>query len=190
MNEDFISKGLENDRYLKAIRLGKQFEEELFTTLKNVSQDVIESIPSWFPEEIDHDQNLTRQRSEPMGHLRVDTPMARVNAAGEQLKFHVCIEWTQPSVHRQDEHADGSLCIVFYKIKNLDRAEYDAVKAQTAEADKWDAIQFDDDLWNSDLGLFYIPVDSGPAITEAFETLKAHFLEYGVEYGELPTENQ
>lgn len=186
MNEEFITKGIENDRYLKAVRLYKQFEDEMFSTLTNVSKDVIEAKPTWFTDDIAHDKNQTRRRTEPLGHLRVDTTMARVNSDGDQLKFHVCIEWTQPEVHRHDDHTDGSLCIVFYKIKNLDRSDYERVRQQTKGADKWDAIQFDDDLWNSDLGLFYIPVASGPAVKEAFETLKRHFIEFGDAYGASP----
>ncbi|WEL18895.1 hypothetical protein SVXHr_2752 [Halorhabdus sp. SVX81] len=184
MNEEFISKGIQNDRYLKAVRLYKEFEEEMFTVLKNVSKDVIEAKPAWFPDDLDQAKNQTRRRTEPLGHIRLDTKIARVNASGDQLKFHVCIEWTQPEVHRHDEHSDGSLCIIFYKIKNLDRAEYDQIRQQTKQDDKWDAIQFDDDLWNDDLGLFYIPVDSGSAVKEGFEILKEHFIEFGDEYGE------
>ncbi|WP_435317936.1 hypothetical protein [Haloarchaeobius sp. TZWSO28] len=188
MNEDFITKGIENDRYLKAVRLYKQFEDEMFTTLKNVSKDVIEAEPSWFADDVEFNRNETRRRTEPLGHIRVDSKMARVNEAGTRLKFQVCIEWSQPELHRHDEQTDGALCIVFYKIKNLDRAEYELVRQQTEQADRWDAIQFDDDVWNSDYGLFYIPVDSGPAVKAGFETLAEHFLEFGDTYGELPDE--
>ena len=189
MNEEFITKGIENDRYLKAVRLAEQFEEEMFTTLENVLKEIIKTEPTWFFDEHDYnfdfDRNKTRSRTEPLGHIRVDHYMERVNETGDKLRLQFCIEWTQPEVHLHDEHTDGALCIVFYKIKDLDRAEYEKVRQQTRQADRWDAIQFDDDVWSSDYGLFYIPVDTGPAIKEAFETLSDHFLEFGDEYGEL-----
>lgn len=184
MNEEFITKGLENDRYLKAVRLYKQFEEEMFTTLENVSKDVIEAKPAWFVDDVEFNLNETRRRTEPLGHLRVDSKMSRVNEAGDRLKFHVCIEWTQPEVHRHDEDIDGTLSIIFYKIKNLDRGDYERVRKKTKQDDRWDAICHDDDIWNSDYGIFYIPVNSATDVEEGFELLTQHFLEYGDEYGE------
>jgi hypothetical protein len=183
MNEEFITKGIENDRYLKAVRLYKQFEEEMFTTLENVSKNVVEAEPDWFVEGVKQSRNIQRHRTDPLGYLRVDNKMARVNETGDRLKFHVCIEWSQPEAYRHDEQTDGALCIVFYKIKNLDQAEYEHVRQQTEQADRWSEIQFDDDLWDNDLGLFYIPVESGPAVKSGFETLTDHFLEFGESYG-------
>lgn len=189
MNDDFITKGIENDRYLKAVRLYKEFEEEIYQTLSNVAQDVIEAESEWFPDDPEQDENLTRRRTEPLGHIRLDTEMARVNADGEPLQFHVCIEWTQPDVHRHEGETDGNLCIVFYKIKNLEREVYEEIRERTQQDDTWAAIHFDNDLWNSDLGLFYIPVEGGPEIKAAFGTLKDHFIEFGESYGELQDSN-
>lgn len=186
MTDEFITTGIENDRYLKAVRLYKQFEEEVYQKLHNATKNAIEAKPEWFPAEPEHDQNLTRQRTEPLGHIRVDTEMAKANAAGEPLIFHVCLEWTKPGVRRHAERTDGNLCIVFYKIKHLQREVYEDIRKETKADDGRGAIHFDDDLWNSNLGIFYIPVEGGPEITAAFETLIDHFIEFGDAYGELP----
>lgn len=188
MNETFITKGIENDRYLKAVRLYKQFEEELVRELRNVSKDAIERRPDLFVEDASPNDNLTRRRTEPLGHMGVDNEMRRVIEDGERLVFHVCIEWARPEMHGHDEPADGSLCIVFYKIKNLDRPQYERVKQETQQLAEWDAIQFDDDIWNSDYGLFYIPVTDGHGVKKGFETLQDHFLEFADIYGADPVE--
>ncbi|EJN59703.1 hypothetical protein HSB1_18610 [Halogranum salarium B-1] len=112
--------------------------------------------------------------------------MRRENDDGERLVFHTCIEWSNPETHRYDKPIDGALCIVFYKIKNLDRSDYERVKQQTQSQPEWDVIRFDDDIWNSDLGIFYVPVSNGSEVECGFETLQKHFLEYGDTFGNLP----
>lgn len=121
-----------------------------------------------------------------MGHIRVDHDLRRVNETGEQLVFHVCMEWAKPEVHGHDEPTDGALCLIFYKIKNLDRPDYEQVKQETHQSPEWSEIQFDDDLWNSEVGLFYIPVTGGSEFKDGFETLQSHFLEFAESYGEWP----
>jgi len=183
MNNDFITNGIENDRYLKAVRLYKQFEGEMIRELQTVAEATIDKRPELFPDDVSVDTNISRRRTEPLGHMRADYEMDRVNDDGDNLVFHVCIEWSQPEVHGHDEPDDGALCIIFYKIKNLDRPEYERVKQLTQGAEEWSAIQFDDDVWNSDLGLFYIPISGSAEFKQGFETLQSHFLTFADEYG-------
>lgn len=187
MNEQFITNGIENDRYLKAVRLYKQFEEELCQEIKNVSQELIEQRPDLFVDDATPQKSLSRRRTAPLGHMRMDNDLRRVNDDGKRLTLNIAIEWAQPEIHGHDEPAEGALCIVLYKIKNLPKAEYERVKQETQSQSSWTDIQFDDDVWNSGLGIFYIPVMDGPDVKEGFQTLQAHFLEFGETYGELPS---
>ena len=188
MNEEFITEGIENDRYLKAVRLYKQFEEELLRELRNRSEETIEQRPDLFVDDVSPSKSVSRRRTTPLGHMRMDNEMRRVNGDGERLVFHISIEWTRPAVHGQDDPADRALCLVLYKIKNLARSDYERVKQQTRSASEWDEIRFDDDVWNSDWGIFYIPVSDGPEIKNGFRTLQEHFLEFADSFGELPAD--
>jgi hypothetical protein len=188
MNDDFITKGIENDRYLKAVRLYKQFEEEMVRELRNLSEDTIERRPDLFVDDVTPDRSISRRRTSPLGHMRMDNRLRRVNVDGEHLVLNIGIEWAQPENHGHDDAPNGALCIVMYKIKNLPRTEYERVKQQTKSHPKWETIQFDDDLWNSGWGIHYIPVIDGPEVKQGLQTLQEHFLEFGESYGELPAD--
>lgn len=186
MNEEFITKGIENDRYLKAVRLYKQFEEEMLRELRNLSEETIEQRPDLFVDDASPSKSVSRRRTTPLGHMRMDNDMSRVNSDGDQLILNIGVEWAQPEVHGHEEPADGALCLALYKIKNLATADYERVKQQTQSRERWDEIQFDTDVWNSDWSIFYVPVTDGPELKEGLRALQEHFLEFGESFGELP----
>ena len=188
MNEEFITKGIENDRYQKAIRLVDQFETEMVREIRNLSKDTIAQRPKLFVDDASPSKSVSRNRTTPLGHMRMDTDLRRVNSDGERLTLNIGIEWAKPEVHGHEEPADGALCLVLYKIKNLAKADYRRVKKQTQSRSKWDKIRFDDDVWNSDWSIFYVPVTDGPEVKEGFETLQNHFLKFGESFGELPAD--
>ena len=138
MNEEFITEALKNDRYLKAARLTEQFEEEIVRELRNFLKETIEKRPELFVDDPSLSKSQTRVRTEPLAHARMQATMNRVNSDGEDLTFYVSVEWTQPEIHGQE--ADGALCLVLYKIKNLARAEYNRVKQQTQSDPDWTAV--------------------------------------------------
>lgn len=187
MNEDFITKAIENDRYLKAIRLADQFEEEIDRKLENFLEETIEQRPDLFVDDTSPSKRKSRVRTEPLAHRRVQATMDRVNSDGDNLKFYISIEWTQPEVHGRD--GDGALCLILYKIKNSARAEYDRVKQETQAAPEWDEIQCSDDAWNSDRGIFYLPVTDGGDVMEALQLLREHFFSFAEDYGLPVTSN-
>lgn len=43
MTEDFLTMGLREDRYLKAIELLEQFDEEIKVTIRDVGQQMVKS---------------------------------------------------------------------------------------------------------------------------------------------------
>jgi hypothetical protein len=190
MNEEFITNGIKNDRFLKALTLVDQFESEMVREIRNVAEATAEQAPALFVDDPTPQKSVNlRRNSPPLGNMRMDTKMSRVNASGERLTWNLAIEWAQPAIHGHDEPRDQALCVVLYKIKDCPTEDYQRVKRATRQESRWDAIQFDDDVWNSDWGIFYIPVTSGPEIKDGFQTLQEHFLEFGEQFGEPASTN-
>jgi hypothetical protein len=187
MNEEFITEAIKNDRYLKAARLTEQFEDEITRELRNFLEETIEQRPDIFVDDATPSKSQTSVRTEPLAHTRMQADMKRVNNDGDNLKFYISIEWTQPELHGQE--ADGALCLVLYKIKNDTRAEYDRVKQQTKSESKWDDIQYSNDSWNSDRGIFYIPVSDAHDLKGGLQTLRQHFFSFHEEFGLIAASN-
>lgn len=181
MNETFITEAIRNDRYLKAVRLTEQFEEEIARELRNFLEETIEQRPELFVDDASPSKRQSSIRTEPLAHTRMQANMNRVNNDGDRLRFYISIEWTQPEIHGQEN--DGALCLVLYKIKNVARSDYERVKQQTQSESQWDEIQYSDDVWKSNYGIFYIPVTSGHEVKEGLQTLRQHFLSFAEEYG-------
>ncbi|MCU4802389.1 hypothetical protein OB920_18595 [Halobacteria archaeon HArc-gm2] len=184
MNDEFITEAIENDRYLKAARLTDQFEEEIARELRNFLKDTIEQRPDLFEDDASPSKSQTSVRTEPLAHTRMQAKMSRLNSDGDRLKFYVSIEWTQPEIHSQE--SEGALCLVLYKIKNLARPEYDRVKQQTQSDPEWDEIQYSDDVWNYDSGIFYIPVTDAHEVKQGLQRLQEHFFAFGEAFGVEP----
>jgi hypothetical protein len=186
MNDKFITEAITNDRYLKAVRLADQFEDEIAREFRNFLEETIEQQPEIFVDDAAPSKSQTSVRTEPLAHTRMQADMKRVNNDGEHLKFYLSIAWTQPELHGQE--ADGALRVVLYKIKNDTRNRYDRVKQQTKSESKWDDIQFSDDHWNSNRGIFYIPVNDAQELKNGLQTLRQHFFSFHEEFG-LPADS-
>jgi hypothetical protein len=181
MNEEFITEAITNDRYLKAVRLTEQFEDEIARELRNFLEETIELRPDVFVDDATPSKSQSSVRTEPLAHTRMQADMKRVDNDGNNLKFYISIEWTQPELHNQE--GDGALCLVLYKIKNDTRAEFDRVKQQTNSEPEWDEIQYSNDAWNSDRGIFYIPVTDAHDLKGGLHTLRQHFFSFNEEFG-------
>ena len=181
MNEEFITEAIKNDRYLKAVRLTEQFEKQIDRELQNFLEETIEQRSDLFVDDASLSDRHSRVRTEPLAHRRVQANMNRVNSDGDQLKFYIAIQWTQPEIHGQE--TEGALCLVLYKIKNLARADYDRVKQKTQSESKWAEIQYSDQPWRGDLGIFYIPITDGSELKEGLQTLRHHFFSFAEEFG-------
>lgn len=183
MNEKFITEAIKNDRYLKAARLTEQFEDEIARKLRTFLEQTIEQRSDLFVDDASPSKSQTRVRTEPLAHTRMQADMSRVNNDGENLKFYICIEWTQPEIHGHE--TEGALCNVHYKIKKLARTDYESVKQQSKSTSEWEDLQFSNQAWKSDRGIFYIPVTNGQEVKEALQTLREHFFAFAEEYGSV-----
>lgn len=187
MNEEFITEAIKNDRYLKAVRLTEQFEEEITREFRNFLEETIEQRPDLFVDDASPSKSQTSNRTEPLAHTRMQANMNRINSDGDHLKFYISIQWTQPEIHGHE--TEGALCLVLYKVKNIARGDYEMVKQKTKSDPEWTGIQFSDDVWNSNRGIFYIPVTSGHEVTEGLQTLRQHFFSFAKEFGTVDDVN-
>lgn len=181
MNEDFITEAIKNDRYLKAARLTQKFEEEIALYLRSFLEETIEQRSDLFVEDASPAMAQRSNSTEPLARTRMQADMDRVNRDGDNLKFYISIEWTQPEIH--DQQTEGALCIVQYKIKNVARDDYDRVKQQTRSNPEWSEIQFSNDVWDRERGIFFIPVSDAHEVKEGLQKLRQHFFSVGEKFG-------
>jgi hypothetical protein len=183
MNEQFVNKAIEKDRYLKARLLVKRFEDVVMRELKNTCKDVIQENSELFPDDPSLDTNKFDSGS--LRTLRVEVTLDRLESLdgdSSNVKFYLAVEWTEPEERGEKEPVDQSLCVVLYKIRPNPRDDYDSVKRQSKQDNRWN-IRYGDDVNDRERGVFYIPVRDYDGLDDAFTELKHHFSEYGDEFG-------
>lgn len=183
MNDDFITRAIENDRYLKAIRLINRFETEIEGTLQRVTDEFISGNEELFDNEVDQRFNVNRDAGPVITHARVNTDMNRAPSSQEgtqNLTLNITLRWLDPAEYGIS-NVNGALAVTAYKINGAASDDHDTVKQQTLE-DSWD-INWCRDAYNNAPEMAYVPVESAEEIREGFDTLKQHFWKYGSEYG-------
>lgn len=186
MNDEFITRAIENDRLLKAIRLVDRFETEVEGELRRVTDDFISENEDLFDDDVNRRFNLTKIAGPVITHARVNTNMNRVsstNDSADTLTLNITLRWLDPAEYGYSG-TDGALCVVAYKINGADSDDHNRVKRRTIEED-WD-VEWCRDAYDNAPGMVYIPVESAEEIREGFNTLKEHFWKYGSEYGVNP----
>jgi len=174
MEEEFLMKGLEKDRYLKAVKLSEEFEKEVYRTIRDVFDELVEEEKALFAEDVSADK-----RNNPSGGystlatLRIDYRLAPKEKESPNKVLNVGLEIVDEGKQYQDMASDSdlSLSYVYYKIKNDDEQNFIKVKSQTEDPN----INFGEDMWNNAPGIFYIPVESGEDVRKALQSLKDHF---------------
>lgn len=182
MNEQFVTDAIQEDRYLKAIRMIDRFETEIREELERVGGEIVAANPEMFPDRVEPKWNNRRQPNPVIAFARVDYEMDRVSEINdnETLTFNLGIRWLDPGEYGHPEQ-EGALCVASYKIKHATRDEFDRCRNQTMEGD-W-PIQFTDDAYRNAPGVCYIPVEDADELKDAFETIKEHFATFGSTFG-------
>lgn len=186
MNDEFITKAIENDRYLKAFRLVDRFETEIEGELRRVANEFVSGSEALFDDDADQNFDLERYAEQVIAIVRVNTRMNRVRSAeydNQDLWLNTTLRWLDPAEYGLLD-VDGALCVTAYKINYAGDDDYDRVKRQTA-ADDW-LVNFCRDAYENAPGMVYVPVESAAEIHAGFDTLKEHFWTYGAEYGVDP----
>jgi hypothetical protein len=190
MNDEFFTKALEEDRYLKAIQLINRFETELQQQLEHIGDQFVRQNRELFVDQVEPSWNHRRSSSTILAFARVDYVMNRHESANDDarnLKLNISFRWIEPG-ELGHQSVDGALSLLSYKIKRASDETYAQVKEQTRQGD-W-PVHFADDAFSNSPGIIYIPVESAEQMRNASETLQEHFTKYGPLYGVDPDDGQ
>jgi hypothetical protein len=182
MTNDFLTQGLENDRYLKAVQLIERFESELRNELERAGREIVTANPELFIDDGDPNWIKKRSHSSVIAHQRVDYTMSLVNSTDEDasnLVLNLGFRWVEPGSFGRD--GEGTLSIASYRIKNgPDDAYRDVMEA--TRTGEW-GVSIGDDPFGSYPATFYVPVETAADIRESYDTLAAHFAEFAATFG-------
>lgn len=186
MNDEMLTKALEEDRYLKAIQLINRFETELRQKLEHIGDQFVSDNRQLFDDDVEPSWNNRRSSSSVIAFARVDFLSNRVESLDDDarnLKLNISVRWVDPGeLGHQD--VDGALSLLSYKIKRASNETHQGVKEQTRQED-W-PVQFANDAFNNSPGIIYMPVKSAEEMRDASNSLREHFATYGPEYGVVP----
>lgn len=181
MDEDFITDGMNSNRYLKATKLVHRFESEIREAINETCRTIIND----HPELVDGDPDLREKvlaagTSRTLATIRTEFRMNVENEDGDRPLLNIAVEWAEPEQQDEEENYDGSLCYVMYKLQHGSKNRFQAVREHTDPHD-WNELRFGDDLWYHHSkhapGIVYISVENGAEIVDALESLRRHFSE-------------
>lgn len=187
MTDEFLTKGLEDDRYLKALRLIAQFDSEIEARLQQFGGRMTEQQPRLFESPIDGRVRTNQRPSTGLALHRVDYALggAQAPTTDKTLKLNVHLYWMDPAAYTRTD-VDGALRMFGYKIKNADTA-IDARIADQTRAGDWD-VEISENPYDSNLS-FYRHVSSVAEIDATTDTLVNHFSTFGDEYAVVGDES-
>ncbi|WP_435075302.1 hypothetical protein [Halorubrum sp. HHNYT27] len=178
MTEDFLTMGLRKDRYLKAIELLEQFDEEIKATIRDIGQRMMKCQPDLFIEGVEGDVRLRRKPFSSKSWARVDYEMdPNRTPAGQQQHLNVHLYWISPTEY--DRHdVDGALRAFGYKIKGASTETDTEVIQAMGDNSMLDTAPdpFGDNT------VFYRHVSSKTEIEETAEAMINHFETFGNRY--------
>lgn len=186
MTDEFLTEGLENDRYLKALRLIDQFEDEIEAILLEFDQRMVNEQPDLFDRSTDPNLNTNRSPTNGLALHRINHPMKGLRApdSSKAQRLNVHLYWMPPTEYGRTD-VDGALRAFGYKIKGADGDVDDRVIEQTRAHD-W-PLETSGNPYDSNT-TFYRHVSSITEIEETAEILVKHFSEFGDEYAVDRTE--
>jgi hypothetical protein len=178
MTEDFLTMGLREDRYLKAIELLEQFDEEIRVTIEDVGQQMVDSQPDLFVNDVEGDVSIKRKPSSSKSWARVNYEMDRNRTTDSQRqRLNVHLYWVPPTDYGRRD-VDGALRAFGYKIKGASTQTDDAVVRKMG--DDWTLHTahnpFDDNI------VFYRHVNSTADIERTAQEMINHFETFGGHY--------
>lgn len=178
MTQEFLTEGLQSDRYLKAIRLIEQFEDEIEATLHEFDQQMVDQQPELFDPSTEPNLRTNRSPGNGLANHRINHAMQGPLAPDGDLRLNVHLYWMPPTEYNRTD-IDGALRAFGYKIKKADTAIDDQVVEQTRAGD-W-SVDMSGNPYDSNT-TFYKHVSSISEIEDTMETLVEHFSEFGDQY--------
>lgn len=186
MTDGFITKGLENDRYLKAIQLINQFEDEIEAMLLELDQRMVDEHPDLFDSSTDPNVRARQTPSNGLAFSRINHLMngPRAPDSGQTQRLNVHLYWMPPTEYGRTD-VDGALRAFGYKIKNADQGVDDRVIEQTRARD-W-SLETSGNPYDTNT-VFYRHVSSATEMEKTADMLVRHFSEFGDAYTSVQNE--
>lgn len=184
MTDEFLTKGLQEDRYLKALRLIDQFEKEIEAMLLAFDQRMIDEQPGLFESSTNPNIRTDQSPGNGLANHRINHAMTGPRAPDSDQRLNVHLYWMPPTEYGRTD-VDSALRAFGYKIKNADEDIDDMVVEQT-RAGNW-SLETSGNPYDSNT-VFYRHVSSVGEIEDTMETLVKHFSEFGDEYAITPDE--
>jgi hypothetical protein len=180
MTDEFLTKGLQNDRYLKALRLADQFEDEIEAVLFELDQRMVDVQPGLFDLNTSADFKTNRTTSSALTTHRINHSMTGPMApeSDQTQKLNVHLYWMPPTEYNRTD-IDGALRAFGYKIKYADEDVDGRVAEQTRTGD-W-PLETSSNPYDSNIA-FYKHVSSVAEMEETADVLVKHFREFGDAY--------
>ena len=177
MTDEFLTKGLQNDRYLKALRLADQFDDEIGARLLDLNQRMVDEHPDLFDSSASIRVKSSQTPSNGLASHRINHSMNGPHApdAGKTQKLNVHLYWMPPTEYNRTD-IDGALRAFGYKIKHADQEVDDRVAKKTRTGD-W-RLETSGNPYDSNT-VFYKHVSSVAEIEETADMLVNHFSEFG-----------
>lgn len=187
MDNEFVTRAIENDRCLKAYRLLDRFEDEIEALVGRMGNEMIAAHRDLFPDEVSGGFNAYWDNGTIIANARENLEMRVVNEDDRSATMHlnVSVRWVDPLEWGEDD-IDGALCAACYKINGGNSDDHRAVVQATADSDL--DVRVDDDQFNNAPGIFYIPVENAAELQAAADTLIEHFSRFGDHWGVDPTD--
>ena len=187
MNNEFVTKAIENDRCLKSHRLLKRFEDEIESLVDQMGKEMIAAHPDLFPENPSRGFKISWDNGTIIANARDNLEMLVVNEDDPEatVKLNVSVRWVDPLDWGEDD-VDGVLCAACYKINSGHKDDHRKVVEATADSEP--AVRVGDDQFNNAPGIFYIPVEDATELQNAADTLIEHFSRFGDRWGVDPAE--
>lgn len=186
MTDEFLTEGLQEDRYLKAIQLIEQFEDEIEATLRRFGRRMVDEHPGLFATDPDGDKRTNRSPGSALAHTRVNYPMSgpRARDMDQTWLLNVHLYWVDPAQYDRTD-VDGALRAFGYKVKYASR-DIDREVVQETRARDW-SVDTSVNPYDSNIA-FYKHVSSAAEMEETADTLVQHFGRFGDEYAASPEE--
>lgn len=176
MTDETIRGGLENDRYLKALKLVDQFETSVLDALEGAGREMLSR------NGFDLDRTFDRTAfgedySATLATIRVECKLYRDGDPDTPPKLNIALEWTDSD--GSEAGGEAPLCYVQYKIQHGSQEAYQHVREATETGDSWSEIEFGEDQWYHPSkhapGTISIPVDDGTELDTHLALLVDHF---------------
>lgn len=178
MTDEFLTMGLENDRYLKALRLIEQFEDEMEALLFQFDERMVDAQPDLFDSNTDPGFRTNQSPGNGLANHRINHPMQGPRAPDTDLRLNVHLYWMDPTEYNRTD-VDGALRAFGYKIKYAEQAADDLVIEKTQSGD-W-PVEISGNPYDSNT-VFYSHVSTVAEVEDTMDTLVDHFSTFGDAY--------